>query len=222
MAMEGKNWKEDRRKMIPLFFLQQCLSGIVIVPVILYGGYYHCHSIPVPKSNEFSEKLLYAVRYCTFPQVAFLAVAILRVGLKRRRTPAANPMGGMEHYILAEQKVLTNTVEQLLGFLLTVLALITYLEPLEMRIIPLYSILFIIGRILFMIGYSISPNLYRFLGMLINIHSFFFFFGYTIYLMYIRGFMYGIPAGSPSPPTFDTSPGTITPGKNLTIDTIEL
>ena len=109
----------------------------------------------------------------------------------------------MEHHLQTEKNILTNTVEQLLGFLLTVLALITYLEPLEMRIIPLYSLVFIIGRILFTIGYTISPKC-RSLGMLINIHAAFFFIGYTIYLMYLRGFMYGIPTVSTNP-TFGTA-----------------
>lgn len=163
---------------------------MVIVVTILYAGYYYFHSIPVPKSNEFSEKLLYTLRYCTFPQAMFLMFAIFRVGRKRGSTPALNPLSGNEHLLQTEKNVLMNTVEQLLCFLLFMLVLTTYLEPLEMRIIPLLSVTFIVGRILFMVGYSFSPK-HRLLGMSMNFFSNFFSIGYIIYLMYIRGFMYG-------------------------------
>ena len=82
-------------------------------------------------------------------------------------------------------------MEQLLVFLLLVVALTTYLEPAEMRVIPLYSLAFLVGRVLFMIGYSIDPK-HRAIGIGINFNLSFFFIGYIIYLMYLRGFMYGI------------------------------
>ena len=191
--------KEERRKPLPLalYFLEYFVA-LTLTVTILYGGYYYCHSIPIPRSNEFGEKLLYAVRYCTFPQAVFLLVAIMRVGAKRGSTPAINPLAGKEHYLQTEKNVLMNTVEQLLCFLLLVLTLTTYLEPSEMRIIPLYSLAFIVGRIIFMIGYSFGPK-YRSAGMGINFILSFFFIGYIIYLIYLRGFMYGILTDSSNP-----------------------
>ena len=169
--------------------------ALTVIVTILYGGYYHCDCIPAPRSNDFSEKFLYAARYCTFPQAVFLLVAIARVGAKRGSTGAVNPLAGKDHLLQAEKNVLANTVEQLLVFLLLVVALTTYLEPSEMRIIPLYSLAFIVGRVLFMIGYSIHPK-YRSIGMGINSFLSFFFIGYIIYLMYLRGFMYGVSSSS--------------------------
>ena len=166
----------------------------VVLLTILYGGYYHCHSIPIPEPGE---KLMYTLRYCAFPQAVFLLFAIMRVGSKRGSTRAINPLAGNEHLIQTEKNILMNTVEQLLCFLLLVFALTTYLEPEEMRIIPLYSLSFIVGRILFMIGYTINPK-YRSFGIAINFFATFFFIGYTIYLMYTRGFMYGVPYSPPS------------------------
>ena len=194
--------KQERRKQFPLAILETVIS-IAVTTTILYGGYYYCDSIPIPRSNDFSEKFLYAARYCTFPQAVFLLVAIFRVGAKRGSTSAINPLAGKEHLLQAEKNVLANTVEQLLVFLLLVVALTTYLEPSEMRIIPLYSLAFIVGRVLFMIGYSIHPK-YRSAGMGINFNLSFFFIGYIIYLMYLRGFMYGILTN----PTFTTATGT--------------
>ena len=194
---ENEKAKQELRKALPLYVLHIFIAFTVVV-TILYGGYYHCHSIPIPQSNDFSEKLLYAARYCTFPQAVFLLVAIMRVGAKRGFTPAINPLAGKEHLLQTEKNVLMNTLEQLLCFLLLVVTLITYLEPSEMRIIPLYSLAFIVGRVLFMIGYSFGP-LYRGTGMHINFNLSFFFIGYIIYLMYLRGFMYGTLTDSSNP-----------------------
>ena len=172
------------------------------------ASYFVWRVLPLPfhpsaKVQRVQREVVVCCEVLHLPSSSVLSVRCLKSGSKRGSTPAANPLGGMEHYLQTEKNILTNTVEQLLGFLLTVLALITYLEPLEMRIIPLYSLVFIIGRILFTIGYTISPKC-RSLGMLINIHAAFFFIGYTIYLMYLRGFMYGIPTVSTNP-TFGTA-----------------
>ena len=199
--MDDNKFKEERQR-APSHFLQFSLSAVILV-TILYGGYYYCHSIPVPKSNDFSEKLLYTLRYCTFPQAMFLMFAIFRVGSKRGSTPALNPLSGNEHLLQTEKNVLTNTVEQFLCFLLFMLALTTYLEPVEMRIIPLLSVAFIVGRILFMVGYSFSPK-HRIIGMSINFFLNFFAIGYIIYLMYTRGFVYGTLTNA-SGPTSDAA-----------------
>ena len=200
--------RESRFKNLPysqesscLYFLQFSLC-LFIVLTILYGGYYHCDAIPIPASDDFGEKLLYTLRYCTFPQAIFLLAAIMRVGSKRGSTRATNPLSGHEHLLQTEKNILMNTVEQLLCFLLLVLTLTTYLEPAEMRIIPLYSLAFIVGRVLFMIGYSISPK-YRAAGIAINFFTHFFIIGYIVYLMYIHGYMYGVPY-TPSSSTSDT------------------
>ena len=193
--MDKKKWEEQedgRFKRLPysqesscVYFLQFTLS-LVTVATILYGGYYHCHSIPIPASNDFGEKLLYTLRYCTFPQAIFLLAAIMRVGSKRGSTRAINPLSGNEHIVQTEKNILMNTVEQLLCFLLLMLALTTYLEAEEMRIIPLYSLAFIAGRVFFMIGYTISPK-YRSVGMSINFYTNFFSVGHIIYLMFTCG-----------------------------------
>ena len=200
--MDEKKSKEETRRAPPSLILQLSFSVVTVV-TILCGGYYYCHSIPVPKSNEFSEKLFYTLRYCTFPQAMFLMFAIFRVGSKRGSTAALNPLSGNEHLLQTEKNVLMNTIEQLVCFLLFMLALTTYLEPLEMRIIPLLSVTFIVGRILFMVGYSFSPK-HRSLGMSINFFTNFVSIGYIIYLMYTRGFLYGTLANA-SVPTSDSA-----------------
>ena len=176
-----------------LSYAIQISSAVGTILTILYGGYYHCHSIPVPASDDFSEKFMYTLRYCAFPQAVFLLFAIMRVGSKRGSTRAIDPLAGNEHLVQTEKNILMNTVEQLLCFLLLVFALTTYLEPEEMRIIPLLSLSFFVGRTFFMIGYTINPK-YRSVGMWVNFLQTFFCIGYIIVLIYNRGFMYGVPA----------------------------
>ena len=203
---EEKKSRQERREILPLYLLEFSMS-IVIILTILYGGYYYCNSIPVPRSNDFGEKFLYTLRYCTFPQAVFLMFSILRVGSKRGSTPAMNPLAGKEDYVQVEKNILTNTMEQLISFLLLMLALTTYLEPMEMRFIPLCSLAFIVGRVLFLIGYTISPK-YRSVGMSINFLLSFFCAGYVFYLIYLRGFAYGIlPGHSASKSTASSATG---------------
>ena len=82
--------------------------------------------------------------YCAFPQALFVILAIFNVIVKRIITaPAAvDPLAGNEHLVQGEKNVLMNTVEQVLAVLLLVLTLTIYLEPLEMWIIPLFSLTF--------------------------------------------------------------------------------
>lgn len=190
-------WEKKKAAALPVFFLQVGL-GLSLSAGILAGGYYLVPSIPVPKSNDFSVKLQYTLRCCGFPQVVLLIFAIWRVMRKRGSTPAGNPLSGQDHkYLQAEKNALTNTVEQLLCFFLVVLVLITYLEPSEMRIVPLFSACFIVGRLLFLIGYSINP-LYRVAGIFVTFVPIVCFTAYIIYLMYSRGLMYNIPFTAPA------------------------
>ncbi len=102
-------------------------------------------------------------------------------------------------------------MEQLLIFLLISLVLITYLDNYEMKIIPVYSFLWVVGRVLFRIGYGINPR-YRSLGIMTHLLSTPFFFGVLFYLMYTRGFMYGVEVGGSA---FGNGGGKIPPKTDL-------
>ena len=203
-----EKWAKERQKNMPVFFLQVAFA-VAFNVCVLGGGYYLFPAIlPLPSSNDFTVKLLYTLRCFVFPQTILLIFAIMRVMQKRGNTPAGNPLLGQDqNYLLAEKNALTNTVEQLLCMLLVVLVLITYLEPLEMKIIPLLSISFAAGRLFFIIGYSISP-LYRVAGIIINFFAMNIMTICIIYLMYSRGFTYNIPStpgpGSSGGPTGKT------------------
>lgn len=187
---EKRKWKQERKALLPIF-LVQVAAAAVLTTGWLYGGYYHCDSIPVPQSNNLRDIWIYYTRCCVFPCGLTLFFSIVAVMNKRGSTPAANPLAGREGVLQLEKNILTNTVEQIMLFLIATLILMTYLETSEMKIIPIFASHWVIGRILFNIGYRIGAP-YRSLGMLSNAFSTFFFLGLACYLAYTRGFMYGI------------------------------
>eukprot|EP00092_Neocalanus_flemingeri_P024484 GFUD01026552.1.p1 GENE.GFUD01026552.1~~GFUD01026552.1.p1 ORF type:complete len:207 (-),score=36.99 GFUD01026552.1:93-713(-) len=64
------------------------------------------------------------------------------------------------HLAEVPNKILTNTVEQVLMFVPSTLILSTYLDSTQMAAIPITIVTFAIGRILFALGYMKDP-LYR-------------------------------------------------------------
>ena len=192
-----------------ILWMAQLLAAVVTMLFIFYGGYYFCPSLPVPASMDFTSKLIYTVR-CIFPPLLVLQVAILLVINGRRSLGVANPLAGQEHLIQLQKNFLSNTLEQFLVFMVCTLVLITFLNtPEEMRLVPLYTTTFIVGRILFRIGYGISW-IYRACGIQINFFSMWFITGLIVYFMFTRGFMFGL----------DTTP--VLSGTNLGSGKIEL
>ena len=179
------------------------MVALTTVVTIFYGGYY-CPSLPVPASMDFISKLIYTVR-CIFPPLMVLQIAIMLVGSGRRTSKAVNPLAGQDHLIQLQKNFLSNTLEQFLVFMVCTLVLITFLNtPEEMRLVPLYTTTFIVGRILFRIGYGISWK-YRGCGMAINFFSTWFITGLIIYFMFTRGFMFGLDT---TPVPSGTNPGS--------------
>ena len=196
--------KPSRMEMIMLG-VSQLLAAWATVVAIFYGGYYYCPSLPVSASNDFTSKLIYTLR-CVFPPLVVLEAAILLVGNGRRTSKAVNPLAGVDHLIQLQKNFLANTLEQFLVFMVCTLVLITFLDtPEEMRLVPLYTTAFVIGRILFRVGYGISPK-YRSCGMVTNFTSTGFIIGLIVYFMFSRGFMFGLQVSA-------TSSGTSAGGK---------
>jgi len=190
--MADKESSGEKEKPLSLsLLLFQTLLALATVATIFYGGYYYCPSLPVPASNDLISKLIYTIR-CAFPPLVVLDVAIALVGNGRRTSKAANPLAGVDHLIQLQKNVLANTLEQFIVFMFCSLVLITFLKtPEEMRLVPLYSTAFVIGRILFRLGYGISWK-YRGCGMQINFMSTGFITGLIFYFMFSRGFMLGL------------------------------
>ncbi len=189
-SASGENWKEKTKEVAHVFLIEFVLAAI-LTSGWLYGGYYFCDFIPVPETMELKNIWIYYTRCCILPCIFALFFSIFAVASKRGSTAALNPLGGKDHLILLEKNILSNTVEQILLFFLISAVLITYLSQYEMKLLPLFSSIWVIGRILFNIGYRIGFQ-YRSLGMLCNLFSTTYFIGVICYFVYSRGFWSGI------------------------------
>ena len=182
-----QEWQRERKQSMP-FFIVQLIAGLASLVTIYYGGYYYCDFIPLPQSDDFSRKLQFTLQWSTFPFAVFLFYTIMQVGNKRGSTPASNPLSGNEHYLQLEKNILTNTLEQSTLAFFLLLALTVYLEQAEMKLVPLFVLSFVVGRILFIVGYKINPK-FRVCGIMVNGGSTFLMLGLIGYFIYSRGLM---------------------------------
>lgn len=186
------------RSLVMLFYFQ-LLTSITILAVVFIGGYYLCDSIPVPSPMTLEYRYAYGLR-CSIPMAFFLLLTIWQTANRRGSTAAGNPLSGNEHLVQVLKNISTNTHEQAMIGVMLIMIAVTYCDtPETIKIAPLYSLSFTIGRILFIIGYRIHPK-YRSCGMLISLFGSSAIAGYMLYLVFTKGFMYGLgtayaPAG---------------------------
>ena len=103
--------------------------------------------------QDIGSRIGFTLKFLILP-VTFLFNFIMHLGFKRFRTIAWNPLDGHEDICLADSKILLNTLEQTVLTIGTQLVLVTYLEPeYIIKVIPSINIAFILGRVLFWIGY---------------------------------------------------------------------
>jgi uncharacterized membrane protein YecN with MAPEG domain len=76
----------------------------------------------------------------------------------RARTGAVDPLAGRDGALLqVNQRVLTNTVEQLAGFVPALLALAAGAAPGWMRFVVAAGLVFALARLVFWAGYLLGP-----------------------------------------------------------------
>src|SRR5699024_506226 len=81
------------------------------------------------------------------------------VGMTRFSNPACrNPLSGNEHFVELPNRILRNTVEQLLFSLVNVTAFATLVPERYLCLVPYLVFLFVLGRIVFMVGNMIHPK----------------------------------------------------------------
>ena len=114
--------------------------------------------------QDFGRRMEFVVRFQTL-NVVWLLLTIVFTVSRRLATGALNPLDGNEHALSAQKQVLQNSFEQFVLHVANQLILASNMAPdLLIRVIPLTNVLFIIGRLLFWLGY---PK-YRTAGFLIN------------------------------------------------------
>ena len=167
-------------------FLFFNLLGQGITCSTFYYGYHYGDFIPVPTALDMSTRLAFALR-CSLPLALFLFIAVALVGNKRSVTDAMNPLSGNEQIVQIDKNFLTNTLEQsVIGFIL-MLVVASYAEtPKELRLLPIFAVVFTVARVVFRIGYGFHYVL-RTPGMAANIACNYVLIGVALYSLATKG-----------------------------------
>src|SRR5262245_29632579 len=113
---------------------------------------------------DINSRLAYALQANAFAVIPLLA-AIMAVGNNRFLSRAIDPTLQKEDAATQTNgRVVDNTLQQFVLFLVATTALSVNLTPAQMRIIPAAAIVFAMARAAFWVGYRIHPR-YRAFGM---------------------------------------------------------
>ena len=137
---------------------RQAPIGISVSIIIFVLGWW---LLPAGKDTDFpsyGDKLRYTLRWQSLSMMP-LIYCFKTVADSRYSSTAINPIQGKsEHLLTLQSKIMQNTLEQLVLSLPGQWILATYLTASAMpRVIPSLVIIFVLGRILFIIGYNKHP-----------------------------------------------------------------
>lgn len=174
----------------PIFYAQ-VLFGLVFTTLSFYIGYYHGEFIlPATNMSEKSASVGARLGYamcCSLPMLLSFFAGVQLIGIKRALTSAVNPLSGNEHHVQVHKNYTTNSLEQFVVGLTLMLIIAAHTDdPQVLRLLPVYSFVFTVNRILFWIGYSVHP-LYRTIGMSGSFFSTYIMFGVAIYYSWTNG-----------------------------------
>jgi uncharacterized MAPEG superfamily protein len=159
MSIELKAKQALTRRLIPIgLFLAAATIGLLylFVPPL--------HGVDTPV-----DRLIVALRCHAVAAVTLLA-GIQAVASQRGQTEAIDPIAGAgreSRLMQVHARYAQNTLEQLVIFVLATAALSTFLDAGSIHLVPILTGAFILGRVLFWVGYLINP-MYRTPGMAIN------------------------------------------------------
>lgn len=131
--------------------------GFVLTACVVAGLY---PALPPISGMEASiDRLVLALRCNVFVALVLWA-GIMVVARLRTRSEAIDPLADQETRAMrVHVKYVGNTLEQGVLFCITTAALSTYLDGETMRVIPVATVVFVVGRILFWWGYLRDPLL---------------------------------------------------------------
>jgi hypothetical protein len=117
-----------------------------------------------PSLADVGSRLAYVLQANAFAVLPLL-IGIMAVGNNRFLSEAIDPTLHKENLVTQiNGRVVENTLQQYLLFLIGTLALSVHLTAEQMRVIPAAALVFVVARIAFWVGYRIHP-LYRAFGM---------------------------------------------------------
>jgi len=147
------------------------ISAIITTAIMTLAFFDQCPWVAVVdgngKSLALENRLLFTLQLSLIDLLP-LFIAIFGVIDRRISTIAMNPMDPRGHTLVEQpQHILQNTLEQLIIKLILSLALFTVIQSNELMVLPVFTILFVLSRFTFALGY---PN-YRSFGITMDIIS---------------------------------------------------
>lgn len=135
------------------------------------------------KLFSLEKRLIFTIQLL-FIDCFTLLFAIFAVINRRVTTIAINPLDPKGQVLVEQrQRILQNTLEQLVIKVILSLTLCTVLQSNELMVLPIFTFLFILGRLTFALGY---PK-YRSFGFLMNLSSSIFIIAVISYRLFIDG-----------------------------------
>ncbi len=143
------------------------ITAIILATVFVLLAYFFIPlSLPLLDTQE---RLIFTLRCQIFPALMLLA-GIIAVSFNRFTSKAIDPLAGAEPASMSVHlRYLSNTLEQFILFLIASLVFSSFLDSHSIKLIPIFTILFVLGRIAFWLGYLQHP-LNRGFGMVITLY----------------------------------------------------
>jgi len=143
------------------------VSGVVSMITLVVFLYWLLPSIE--NMNETLDRIVFTF-WMNAVAILPLFAGIIVVGNNRFLTDAIDPLRHAENRVIEiNERYLDNTLQQYLVFLVGTVALSTFLDGQSMKLIVALTVVFILARIVFWVGYRIDP-LYRAPGMAATIY----------------------------------------------------
>jgi hypothetical protein len=112
---------------------------------------------PLTTGATLVERIAVALQ-CDVPVLLTMVVGVNVIANIRLRTPAIDPIRFVETpRFRVHARYLTNTHEQVTIYVVATAALATLVEGPWLRILPISAAMFVVGRVLFWIGYARAP-----------------------------------------------------------------
>ena len=192
--MASKSSVETQQQSGLTLIYTQIVGALISMAMYFYIGFYYI-PIAVPENPNMTDRIIFTLRWSIL-EILPLFAGIHAVGSSRSNNLAiaSNPSdpkqvippGGAVHV-----RFVAHTVEQLLIHLPGLFALASYVQPENLKLIPMIALLFFIGRIIYWIGYMHKP-LYRVYGFSFSLFPALCMLGYATFCLLKSGATFGI------------------------------
>lgn len=116
---------------------------------------------PLGGMDELASRVALALRCGAVAALPYFAVCLV-ILTRRLFEGSHDPLAGADSATLRiEARVMQNTLEQLVAFVLAILALATLLAPAQMHLLPIATGAFVVARLVYWWGYHRSGTLGR-------------------------------------------------------------